>query len=94
MFLSSRSETRGVDIAVFGFEAVETPDECKFEVAGHIADFHAVGLPGLVDCHHRRPAVQDIIGFQIEFAATPLAELPLHSGIDFPHGRQIGDTLQ
>ena len=53
MFLSSRSETRGVDIAVFGFEAVETPDEGEFEVAGHVSHFHPIVLAGMVNRHGR-----------------------------------------
>ena len=85
--LFTSSETRGVDIRVFGLEAVEAPDECEFEFAGHVAHFHPVILTGMADSHGRRPFVEYVIGFQIKFTASILSELPFYAGIDFPYTR-------
>ena len=51
--LAARAEAGGVNVGVFGFEAVETPDEGEFEVAGHVSHFHPVILAGMVNCHGR-----------------------------------------
>ena len=88
------AKTRCVNICFFGHETVETPDECQFEVAGHVAHFHPIILTGMVDSHGWRPFIENVIGFQIKFTATFLSELPFDTGIDFPHTRQIGYTLQ
>ena len=88
------AKTRCVNICFFGLETVETPDECQFEVVGHVAHFHPIVLTAFVDGHRRRPTVEYVVGFQIKFATMLSAEFPFHSGINFPHGRQIGYTLQ
>ena len=76
----------GIDgCAVLGFEAIEAPDEGEAEVAGHVAHFHSVVLSGMVDCHGRRPTVEDVIGFQVEFTASFLPKLPFEACIHFPH---------
>ena len=79
------AKTRCVNICFFGLETVETPDECQFEVVGHVAHFHPINLTGMVDSHGRRPFVEYVIGFQIKFTASILSELPFYAGIDFPY---------
>ena len=88
------AETRRIDIGILGFESVEAPDKCQFEIPCHIPHFHPVVLTGMADGHGRRPSVEYVIGFQIQFTATLLAELPFDTGIDFPDSRQVGNALQ
>ena len=85
--LFSCAKTRCVNVCFFGFEAVESPDECQFEISGHVAHFHPIILTGMVDGHGRRPFVEYVIGFQIKFTASFLSELPFYTGIDFPYTR-------
>ncbi len=49
--LSPGAETGGVDFCILRFEAIETPEECQFQVAAHVVDRHMVILSGMVDCH-------------------------------------------
>ena len=51
--LAAGAEAGGVNVGVFGFEAVETPDEGEFEVAGHASHFHPIVLAGMVNRHGR-----------------------------------------
>ncbi len=81
------AEARCVDVRIFGFEAVEPPDECQFEVVGHVAYFHPIILTCMADSHGRRPFVEYVIGFQMKFTASSLSELPFYAGIDFPYIR-------
>ena len=78
------AKSRGVDIAALRFETVEAPNECQFEITGHVVDLHAVVLSGIVDGHGWRPFVENIIGFHIKFTASFFSELPFDTGIDFP----------
>lgn len=88
------AKARGVHIDVFWFESVESPNECQFEIAGHIADFHPIVLTGMIDGHFRRPPIEYIIGFQIQLTASFLSKLPFNPGIDFPNTGKIGYSLQ
>ena len=88
------AKTRCVNICFFGFETVETPDECQFEVVGHVAHFHPIILTGMVDSHGRRPFVEYVICLKVEFTATLFPELPFYSGVYFPYSRQVGYALQ
>ena len=49
--LTAGAEAGGVNVGVFGFEAVETPDEGEFEVACHVSYFHPIILTGMVNRH-------------------------------------------
>ena len=75
--LFTGSESGSVRGGVFGFEAVETPDECQAKVAGHVTHFHTVVLALGVDVQCRRPFVENVVGFKVKFAATLFAELRL-----------------
>ena len=86
-FLFPCAEARCVDVRIFGSEAVESPDECQFEITGHVANFHPVILTCVADSHGRRPFVEYVIDFQIKFTASFFTELPFDTCIDFPYTR-------
>lgn len=88
------AETRRIDIGILWLESVETPDECQFEITGHVMHFHPVVLAGMAYGHSGSPFVEYVTGFKIKFTATLLAELPFDTGIDFPDRRQVGNALQ